>query len=115
MTKSELITKMVSKQLHLPQKDVELAIDSIIEILTITIARRERIEIRGFGVFSTSQYQARIARNPKTGEAVNVPSRTRLHFKPGLDLQGKVNASRALYKTIKDGSSYQNTNFSSNN
>jgi integration host factor subunit beta len=102
MTKSELMAKMAKKQPHLLQKDVELAVNSVIELLTSTLASGERIEIRGFGGFSVSRRQARIGRNPKTGDSVEVPSRHMLHFKPGLDLREKVNASRTVFKTIKD-------------
>ena len=102
MTKSELIAMMASKQPHLHLKDVDLAVNSIIAVLTTTLANGERIEIRGFGGFSTTSRAARIARNPKTGEAVSIPNRHLLHFKPGLDLRQKVNASRVTFKVIKD-------------
>ncbi len=102
MTKSELIAMLASKQPHLLQKDVDLAVNSIIEILTSAVANGERIEIRGFGGFSTVPRQARIGRNPKTGESVSVPSRHAVHFKPGLDLRDRVNASRLAYPTILD-------------
>ena len=102
MTKSELIAMMASKQPHLHLKDVDLAVNSIIAVLTATLANGERIEIRGFGGFSTIPRAARIARNPKTGEAVSIPNRHLLHFKPGMDLRQKVNASRVTFKVIKD-------------
>ncbi len=71
---------MASKQPHLHLKDVDLAVNSIIAVLTATLANGERIEIRGFGGFSTIPRAARIARNPKTGEAVSIPNRHLLHF-----------------------------------
>lgn len=102
MTKSELMAKMAEKQPHLLIKDVELAVNSVVESMTAALANGERIEIRGFGGFSVNQRQARVGRNPKTGDAVQVPSRYMLHFKPGLDLREKVNASRTIFKTIRD-------------
>jgi len=102
MTKSELMAKMANKQPHLLQKDVELAVNSVIELLTSTLASGERIEIRGFGGFSVVRRQARVGRNPKTGDPVAIPCRQMLHFKPGLDLREKVNASRTVFKIIKD-------------
>ncbi len=102
MTKSELIAAIADKQPHLPQQDVELAIKNILDVLTTTLANGDRIEIRGFGGFSILHRDARIGRNPKTGEMVSVPGRRFLHFKPGLFLRDKVNASRERYKTIKD-------------
>ena len=96
------MAKMADKQPHLLIKDVELAVNSVVEIMTAALANGERIEIRGFGGFSVNPRQARIGRNPKTGESVHVPSRNMLHFKPGLDLREKVNASRTIFKTIRD-------------
>jgi integration host factor subunit beta len=102
MIKSELITLISSKQPHLQHKDVELAINNIIDVLIHSVAHGERIEIRGFGGFSMVLHKARISRNPKTGEAVSVPDRHVVHFKPGLDMRDRVNASRLNYPTIRD-------------
>lgn len=102
MTKSELIAAIANKQPHLPQKDVELAINNILNVLTTTLANGDRIEIRGFGGFSITHRDPRIGRNPKTGETVSVPRRRTLHFKPGLNLRDKVNASALQNKVIKD-------------
>lgn len=102
MIKSELIGALAAKQAHLLQKDVELAVNAIIEVLTTAVATGERIEIRGFGGFSTIPRQARMGRNPKTGESVSLPSRHTVHFKPGLDLRNRVNASKLAFPTIKD-------------
>ncbi len=96
------MAKMADKQPHLLLKDVELAVNSVVEIMATALANGERIEIRGFGCFSVNQRQARVGRNPKTGDAVHVPSCYMLHFKPGLDLREKVNASRMIFKTIMD-------------
>jgi len=98
MTKSELITLIAAKQQHLNQRDVEIAVNTIILTLTNSVASQERIEIRGFGGFTTLDRKTRIGRNPKTGEAVRVPNRRVVHFKPGLDLRNKVTASRLEYK-----------------
>jgi integration host factor subunit beta len=102
MTKSELMGALAAKQAHLLQKDVELAVNTIIEVLITAVAHGERIEIRGFGGFSTIPHKARIGRNPKTGEPVSLPSRHTVHFKPGLDLRHRVNASKQAFPTIKD-------------
>ncbi|WP_347990180.1 integration host factor subunit beta [Methylomonas sp. AM2-LC] len=102
MTKSELIGALAAKQAHLLQKDVELAVNTIIDVLTTAVATGDRIEIRGFGGFSTIPRKARIGRNPKTGEPVSLPSRHTVHFKPGLDLRNRVNASKQAFPTIKD-------------
>lgn len=93
---------LAAKQAHLLQKDVELAVNTIIDVLINAVATGERIEIRGFGGFSTIPRKARIGRNPKTGESVSLPSRHTVHFKPGLDLRNRVNASKQAFPTIKD-------------
>lgn len=59
---------------------------------------RERIEIRDFGSFDVRQRPARLARNPKTGESVQLPVKTVVHFKPGKEMRERVDASRAQYK-----------------
>jgi integration host factor subunit beta len=102
MIKSELIGVLATKQASLLPEDVELAVNTIIEVLISTVATGERIEIRGFGGFSTIPRQARMGRNPKTGESVSLPSRHTVHFKPGLDLRNRVNASKLALPTIKD-------------
>jgi integration host factor subunit beta len=58
------------------------------------LANGERIEIRGFGTFSKHQRAPRLARNPKTGEAFNLPAKTVVHFKPGKAMRDRVNDAR---------------------
>ena len=57
-----------------------------------------RIEIRGFGSFDCRHRPLRIARNPKTGEAVNLSAKVNTHFKPGKEMRDRVNASRGQFK-----------------
>jgi len=94
MTKSELIELIARKQDQFSQKDVELAINHIIEVMIDSLAAGERIEIRGFGSFSIHHRQPRIGRNPKTGEKVSLPARRVPHFKPGKLLRERVDASK---------------------
>lgn len=94
MTKSELIEIIAAKQSQLSVKDVELAVKTLIEQMSETLAAGERIEIRGFGSFSLHFRPPRIGRNPKTGEAVALSGKYVPHFKPGKDLRERVNASR---------------------
>ena len=102
MTKSQLIERISSKLPHLLQRDVDLAINSLLEHMTISLAHGGRIEIRGFGGFSIVERTARIGRNPKTGENVSLPRRHATHFKPGLDLRERVAQSRLTSPVIKD-------------
>ena len=89
MTKSELIT-LLSDKFQLVHKDAELSVKTIIDSLDNTLSKGGRVEIRGFGSFSLNHRPARLGRNPKTGEKVNVPEKFVPHFKPGKELKIKV-------------------------
>jgi integration host factor subunit beta len=91
MTKSELIEKIAKKQPHLPYKDVELSVKTLIEQMAQKLSTGNRIEIRGFGSFSLHFRPPRIGRNPKTGEAVALSGKYVPHFKPGKELRERVN------------------------
>lgn len=93
MTKSELIERIVSRQSQLSAKDVELAVKTIIEQMSQTLAAGERIEIRGFGSFSLHYREPRQGRNPKTGETVELSGKYVPHFKPGKEMRERVNDS----------------------
>lgn len=100
MTKSELIERIVLEQARssgsqLTSKDVELAVKTMIEQMSLTLASGERIEIRGFGSFSLHYRAPRIGRNPKTGESVGLSGKYVPHFKPGKELRDRVNAALA--------------------
>ncbi len=92
MTKSELIERIASRQPQLSQKDVELAVKTILEHMSQTLASGERIEIRGFGSFSLHYREPRQGRNPKTGDAVELTGKYVPHFKPGKEMRERVNA-----------------------
>ena len=94
MTKSELIELIASKQQHLPFRDVELAIKTVLESMSDALAAGRRIEVRGFGSFSLHHRPPRIGRNPKTGDPVVLPGKYVPHFKPGKQLRERVNAGR---------------------
>lgn len=91
MTKSELIERIAERQDQLSPKDIELAVKLIIEYMSQSLASGERIEIRGFGSFSVHYREARIGRNPKTGEPVELDGKHVPHFKPGKELRDRVN------------------------
>ena len=90
MTKSELIERIATRQDQLPPKDVELAVKMIIERMTQALANNDRIEIRGFGSFCLHYRAPRVGRNPKTGDAVSLPSKYVPYFKPGKELRERV-------------------------
>ncbi len=93
MTKSELIERIASRQTQLSAKDVELAVKTILEQMSQTLASGERIEIRGFGSFSLHYREPRQGRNPKTGETVELSGKYVPHFKPGKEMRERVNDS----------------------
>src|SRR3990167_7422653 len=102
LIKSELIAE-ISKQLsHLPEKDIALAVNSIIEQMSTVLSNGGRIEIRGFGSFSLHYRPPRKAHNPKTGEKLVTEPKYAVHFKPGKELREQVNSSKHM--PIQDGS-----------
>lgn len=93
MTKSDLIERIAATQTQLSQKDVELAVKTMIEQMSHCLSNGERIEIRGFGSFSLHYRAPRTGRNPKTGESVTLSGKHVPHFKPGKELRERVNDS----------------------
>ncbi len=91
MTKSELIEVLAKRQSQLAYKDVELAVKTILEHMSGTLANGDRIEIRGFGSFSLHYRPPRVGRNPKSGEPVSLPAKHVPHFKPGKQMRERVN------------------------
>jgi integration host factor subunit beta len=93
MTKSELIERIAAKQPQLSVKDIELAVKTVLEHMSQTLASGERIEIRGFGSFSLHYREPRQGRNPKTGDTVELEGKHVPHFKPGKEMRERVNQS----------------------
>lgn len=94
MIKSELIARIASNITHLPEHKIAEAINLILETMTQTLIKGERIEVRGFGSFSVHLRKPRSAHNPKTGEKVMTKPKFTPHFKPGKELRERINASR---------------------
>lgn len=93
MTKSELIERLIDAHPQLSVKDVELAVKTMLDHMTESLANGDRIEIRGFGSFSLHYRAPRVGRNPKTGDAVKLSEKFVPHFKPGKELRDQVNES----------------------
>ena len=91
MTKSELIEALAGRQTHLAFNDVEMAVKSVLEQMSSSLAEGQRIEVRGFGSFSLHYRSPRMGRNPKSGDAVALPGKHVPHFKPGKELRERVN------------------------
>ncbi|MGM0541147.1 MAG: integration host factor subunit beta [Pseudomonadota bacterium] len=94
MTKSEIIELIARKQTQFSQKDVEIAVNQIVDSMIDTLSEGERIEIRGFGSFSLHYRKARVGRNPKTGATVELSDKRVPHFKPGKSLRERVDSSK---------------------
>lgn len=90
MTKSELIELLARRQPHLKADDVDMAVKSLLQMMSGALASGERIEIRGFGSFSLNYRPPRTGRNPKTGDAVALSGKYVPHFKPGKELRERV-------------------------
>lgn len=89
VTKADVID-IIAERTGVLRKDVELCFQALIDVVTETLEKNERIEIRGLGVFKTKKRRSRIARHPKTGEKVDVPERYVPAFKPSKLLKERV-------------------------
>ena len=90
MTRSDLVKALSKNQRYLASKDVDVAIKSLINILSDSLSSGERIEIRGFGSFNLMYHQPRSGRNPRTGEPVDISGKYVPYFKPGAELRKRV-------------------------
>ena len=91
MTKSELVMRISERNPHLYQRDVERIVSTIFEEITGALTRGDRVELRGFGAFSVKRRDARIGRNPRTGDSVQVAEKHIPFFKTGKQLRDRLN------------------------
>ncbi len=91
MTKSVLIEKIAEKVKGLTKKQTEVVVETVFENIKDALAKGEKVEIRGFGNFKLRSRKARKARNPKTGESVEVPPKKVPYFKVGKELREMTN------------------------
>lgn len=91
MTKSELIQKLADRNPHLLLRDLEKIVDTFFDEITNALVRGDRVELRGFGAFSIKHRDARVGRNPRTGEAVQVEAKRLPFFKTGKALRERLN------------------------
>ena len=94
MVKSEFVRALNEKLPDSRLDDVESAVNCLLKYMADALVQGERIEIRGFGSFDLRNRPARTARNPRTGEAVNLPGKVKVHFKPGKEMRDRVDAAR---------------------
>ena len=92
MTKSELIQRIAEQNPHLYHRDVERIVSTIFDEITEALSQGDRVELRGFGAFSVKRRDARVGRNPRTGESVSVSEKYIPFFKTGKQLRERLNA-----------------------
>lgn len=92
MIKSELVQILAEKNPHLYQRDIENIVTAILDEVGDALARGDRVELRGFGAFSTKGRSARVARNPRTGEKVEVGAKYVPFFKTGKEMRDRLNS-----------------------
>ena len=91
IVKSKLLEQLSNNYPNFLKKDLEKFTNIILDEIKRALRRGDRVELRGFGIFSTNTQKARISRNPKTGEKVNTPEKKIIHFKMSKDLFKKLN------------------------
>ncbi|MGI9486811.1 MAG: integration host factor subunit beta [Geminicoccaceae bacterium] len=92
MTKSDLIKRLADANPHLTQRDIEKIVSTVFDEVTDALAKRDRVELRGFGAFSVREREARVGRNPRTGAEVSVPDKVVPYFKTGKELRERLNS-----------------------
>ncbi len=90
MTKADLVDQ-VSKNMDISKKHTEIIVNTVLESISDALQNGEKVELRGFGSFKIRERKARIGRNPKTGEKVDIPAKKIPFFKPGKELRDIVN------------------------
>jgi integration host factor subunit beta len=96
LIKSQLIAELSKQLSYIPEKDIMLSVNQILNVMGDTLSNGDRIEIRGFGSFSLHYRPPRKAHNPKTGEKLMTEPKYAAHFKPGKELRDQINAHRHL-------------------
>ena len=91
MIRSELVQALLKDNPSLSQRDVEAIVSTFFDEITQRLAANGRVELRGFGAFSTRARDARVGRNPRTGETVEVDAKRVPYFKPGKEMRERLN------------------------
>jgi integration host factor subunit beta len=95
MIRSELVQIIADENPQLFQRDVERIVNTVFDEITNALAKGERVELRGFGAFSVKKRDARVGRNPRTGESVSVEAKVVPFFKTGKLLRDRLNGKEA--------------------
>jgi integration host factor subunit beta len=92
--KSELVQRIADRNPHLYLRDVENIVNAILDEVTDALTRGDRVELRGFGAFSVKRRDARLGRNPRTGEHVDVDEKSVPFFKTGKEMRERLNEGK---------------------
>ena len=90
MNKQELIGK-IATDANITRTAAATAIDALVEGITSSLKKGQRVTLMGFGTFGTSKRKARTGRNPQTGETIKIKAKTAVRFKAGKELDGTLN------------------------
>lgn len=90
MTKSELVARILAKRPSLSRRDIEGVVNATLGVMQEALQRGDRIELRGFGMFTIAKRSPRIGRNPRTGVAVEVPEKRQPLFRPAKQMRRKL-------------------------
>src|SRR5881227_1477272 len=102
VTKKEIV-KQISERLSLPQLKTKEIVQQTFDAIVETLLETGRIELRNFGVFEVKQRKARKARNPRTGDKVDVPPKNVVTFKPGKEMEERVRNLTSVPQLMEDG------------
>lgn len=91
MIRSELLNELHKDNPDLRAEEVEQVVDIFFDEITQRLAEGGRVELRGFGAFSTREREARVGRNPRTGDQVDVPAKRVPYFKAGKEIKARLN------------------------
>ena len=91
IVKSKILKQLANSYPNFLKKDLEKFTNIVLVEIKQALKRGDRVELRGFGIFSTNTQKARISRNPKTGEKVNTPEKKVIHFKMAKEMFKKLN------------------------
>ncbi|MGH7948058.1 MAG: integration host factor subunit beta [Candidatus Binataceae bacterium] len=94
MTKRGIIEELLARNQRFSHRESETIVNAMFDAMAGSLARGDRIEIRGFGSFGVKQRRARQGRNPKTGEVVKVDAKRIPFFRAGKELRSEINGSR---------------------
>jgi len=95
LNKSDLILKILESEPNLFKKDASKIVNIFFDTISEAISKGDRVELRGFGVFDVKVREARIARNPKNGEAIAVPAKKVPFFRMGKDMKDRINKNNS--------------------